>query len=113
MLEGIKLLEHYFPEDINATINSRLGTGNVERMTRYNDVYCMMGKGGNGLIIGSGFMNVSGITAFSYGPNFLIIAFKDLRLEVYSIDLKLIKTFKKFFPKPVTFLKLLSGPKGY
>lgn len=73
----------------------------------------MMGKGGNGLIIGSGFMNVSGITAFSYGPNFLIIAFKDLRLEVYSLDLKLIKTFKKFFTKPITYLKLLAVPKGY
>jgi hypothetical protein len=73
----------------------------------------MMGRNGNGLIIGNGFMNVSGITAFSYGPNFLIIAFKDLRLEVYSIDLKLIKSFKKFFTRPVTFLKLLSVPKGY
>lgn len=53
LLEGIKLLEHYFPEDINATIASRLGTGNVERMTRFNDSYCMMGKNGNGLVIGN------------------------------------------------------------
>jgi hypothetical protein len=44
MLEGIKLLENYFPEDINDTIRSRLGIGNVERMTRYNDIYCMLGK---------------------------------------------------------------------
>jgi len=58
-------------------------------------------------------MNVSGITAFSYGPNFLLIAFRDLRLEVYSLDLKLIKLFKKFFTRPITFLKLLSVPKGY
>ena len=58
-------------------------------------------------------MNVSGITAFSYGPNFLIIAFRDLRLEVYSLDLKLIKLFKKFFTRPITFLKLIMVPKGY
>jgi hypothetical protein len=58
-------------------------------------------------------MNLSQITAFSYGPNYLLIAFKDLRLDLYSLDLKLIKSFKKFFNRQATFLKLLSIPKGY
>ena len=40
----------------------------------------MMGKNGNGLIIGNNFLNISNITAFSYGPNYLIVAFQDLRL---------------------------------
>ncbi len=58
-------------------------------------------------------MNLNGISAYSYGPNYLLIAFKDLRLDLYSLDLKLIKSFKKFFNKSVSFLKLLSIPKGY
>lgn len=65
------------------------------------------------MVVGNGFMNVTGISAFSYGPNFLIIAFRDLRLEVYSLDLKLVKSFKKFFARPITLLKLLQVPKGY
>lgn len=73
----------------------------------------MMGRNGNGLIVGSQYMDISGISAFSYGPSYLLLAFKDLRLEVYALDLKLIKTFKKFFTRPATFLKLLFLPKGY
>jgi hypothetical protein len=72
-----------------------------------------MGKGGNGLVIGSQYLNLNGITAFSYGSGYLIIAFNDLRLDVYSEDLRLIKSFKKFFNKQTTFLKLLLVPKGY
>lgn len=73
----------------------------------------MMGKNGNGLLIGNQFLNISGITAFSYGPNYLLVAFRDLRLEVFSLELKQIKVFKKFFNRAVTFIKLLSVPKGY
>ena len=40
----------------------------------------MMGKGGNGLLIGDQLMEMRGITAFAYGPTHLIIAFDDLRL---------------------------------
>jgi hypothetical protein len=40
----------------------------------------MMGKGGNGLLIGDQLMEMRGITAFTYGPTHLIIAFDDLRL---------------------------------
>jgi len=42
-------------------------------MSRYNDLYCMMGKNGNGLLIGNQYLNMTGITAFSYGPNFLLV----------------------------------------
>jgi|LakMenEpi03Aug12_release.lakeMendotaPanAssembly.Ray.scaffolds.fasta_scaffold3132636_1 hypothetical protein len=49
-------------------------------MSRFKDVYCMMGKGGNGLLIGDQLMEMRGITAFTYGPTHLIIAFDDLRL---------------------------------
>ncbi len=51
----------------------------------------MMGKGGNGLLIGDYMMEIRGITAFAYGPNYLVIAYEDLRLEVYSMQMKLIK----------------------
>jgi len=73
----------------------------------------MMGKNGNGLIIGNKYMDLSGISSFSYGPNFLLISFRDLRLEVYSLDQKPIKSFKKFFNRPASFLKQLLVPKGY
>jgi hypothetical protein len=58
-------------------------------------------------------MNIKDISAYSYGPNYLLIAFKDLRLDVYSLELKLIKSFKKFFSRNTTLIKLLSIPKGY
>jgi hypothetical protein len=73
----------------------------------------MMGKDGNGLLINDTFMNVRGATAYSYGPNFLIIAFEDLRLEVYTMQLKLIKAFKNFSTRKISFLKILSVPKTY
>ena len=73
----------------------------------------MMGKSGNGLIIDDQFMNLRGATAFAYGPNYLIIAFEDLRLEIYNMQLKLIKTLKKFSLRKITFLKIVSTPKAF
>ena len=55
----------------------------------------MLGKDGNGLLINDTFMDIRGATAFAYGPTHLIIAFADLRIEVYSLQLKLIKVLKK------------------
>ena len=73
----------------------------------------MMGKGGNGLLIGDHLMQMRGITAFAYGPTHLIIAFDDLRLQIYTMQLKLVKVLKSFSPKRITFLKLLAVPKTY
>jgi len=57
-----------------------MGGRKIERMTRYKDSYCIMGKGGNGLLVGDNMLEFKGITAFAYGPNYLIIAYEDLRL---------------------------------
>ena len=73
----------------------------------------MLGKAGRGLIVGTEFMNVTNVSAYCYGPNYLLISYNDLMLEVYSLDLKLIKQFKKFSTRPLVYLKLLSIPKGY
>ena len=73
----------------------------------------MMGKNGNGLVIDDHFMDIRGATAFAYGPSFLIIAYEDLRLEVYNLQLKLIKTLKKFSLRKITFLKILNVPKTF
>lgn len=85
----------------------------IERMIRLRDNTCMLGKDGNGLLINDTFMDIRGATAFSYGPTFLIIAFADLRLEVYSLQLKLIKVLKNFSQKKISFLKILSVPKAF
>jgi hypothetical protein len=84
-------------------------------MIRYRDVFCMMGKGGNGLLVDDRFLDVRGATAFDYGPTYLLIAFEDYRLEVYNSNrqLKLIKTLKNFSKNKITFLKILSTPKTY
>ena len=82
-------------------------------MTRFKDVYCMMGKGGNGLLVGDNLMDMKGITAFAYGPTHLIVAFEDLRLEIYTMQLKLVKVLKNFSAKRINFLKLLAVPKTY
>lgn len=113
LLEGIKLFEHYFPEDINNKIRAKLTGRRIERMSRFKDVYCMMGKGGNGLLIGDYMMEVRGIIAFAYGPTYLVIAFDDLRLEVYTMQMKLVKVIKNFSLKPIIFLKILTVPKNY
>ena len=70
-----------------------------------------MGKGGQGLIVDDHFMNITGATAFAFGPHYLIIAFTDLRVEVYSLQLKLIKSLKKFSMRKITFLKILNTPR--
>lgn len=80
LLEGIKLIENYFPEDINTKIKNKLGGRSIERMSRFKDVYCMMGRGGHGLLVGDQLLDLRGITAFAYGPTYLLIAFEDLRL---------------------------------
>lgn len=82
-------------------------------MSRFKDIYCMMGKGGNGLLVGDHLLDLKGITAFAYGPTHLLIAFEDLRLEIYSMQLRLIKVLKNFSAKRITFLKLLAVPKTY
>jgi len=73
----------------------------------------MMGKGGNGLLVGDHLMDMKGITAFAYGPTHLIVAFEDLRLEIYTMQLKLVKVLKNFSAKRINFLKLLAVPKIY
>lgn len=85
----------------------------IEKMARYKDKYCMMGRGGNGLLVGDQMMEIKGITAFAYGPNYLIIAFEDLRLEIFNLQLKLIKVIKNFSTKKITYLKILTVPKTY
>lgn len=52
LLEGIKLLENYYPDDINDNIRFKMKGRIIERMARYKDKYCMMGQRGNGLLIG-------------------------------------------------------------
>ena len=90
-----------------------MGARGVERMVRYRDTTCLMGKGGHGLMVGDQLLDYKGITAYAYGPSFLMVAYEDLRLEVYTIQMRLIKTIKNFTPKRVTFLKILAVPKGY
>ncbi len=82
-------------------------------MNRYKDIYCMMGKGGNGLLIGESYLQVRGITSYCYGPGYFIVAYEDLRIDVYNMQLKLIKSLKNFTQKKITFLKILSVPTNY
>jgi hypothetical protein len=113
LLEGVKLLEHYEPDETNQRIRSKLPNSRIERMIRFRDVFCMMGKGGNGLLVDDQFMDVRGATAFDYGPMYLLVAFEDRRLEVYTSNrqLKLVKSLKNFSADKITFLKILSTPK--
>lgn len=113
MLEGVKFLEHFTPEDVNQLIQFKIPSRRIERMIKYRDNTCMLGINGNGLLINETFMDVKGVTAFAYGPTHLIIAFADLRLEVYTLQLKLIKAFKGFGQKKISFLKILSVPKSF
>lgn len=64
-------------------------------------------------MVGDHLLDLRGITAFAYGPTNLLVAFEDLRLEIYSMQLKLIKVLKNFTTKRITFMKLLAVPKGY
>jgi hypothetical protein len=82
-------------------------------MSRYRDTYCMLGKGGNGLLIGDNMLNVKGVSAYAYGPSNLVIAYEDRSLEVYDMSLQLIKAIKDFSQKPVRFVKILNVPKTF
>ena len=95
MLEGIKLLENYFPEETNSKIRNKL-KGRIERLSRHKDMYCVLGKGGKGMVVGDLYIDVRGVTAYCFGPNYFIIAYDDLRLDVYTIGMKLVKTIKNF-----------------
>ena len=65
------------------------------------------------MVVGDQFLDVRGVTAYCYGPNFFVIAYDDLRLDIYTIGLKLIKTLKNFTEKKITFLKILGTPSTY
>ena len=65
------------------------------------------------MVIGDTFMDIKGVTAYCYGPNYLVIAYEDLTLDVYTIGLKLIKSLKMFTNRKITFLKILSTPANY
>jgi hypothetical protein len=82
-------------------------------MIRYKDNSCILAKDGNGLFVNNIFLNIHGATAFSYGPNYLIIAYNDKRLEIYSMQLELIKEIRNFSEKKISFLKILTVPKTY
>ena len=113
MLQGVKLLEHYEPDDINHKIRNKLPHQRIQKMIRFKNNFCMMGKNGNGLMVDDHCMDIRGATAFAYGPSFLIVAYEDLRLEIYNLQLKLIKTLKKFSIRKITFLKILNVPKTF
>ena len=49
-------------------------------MSRFGNSYCMIGKNGDGMIIDDQFLDIRGATAFAYRPNYLIVAYEDLRL---------------------------------
>lgn len=49
-VEGVQLIECYFPEEINRKIEDSIHT-HIERIGRYNDKLCVMGRG-RGLLIG-------------------------------------------------------------
>lgn len=87
--------------------------GRIQRLSRFKDIYCVLGKGGKGMVIGDTFLDVRGVCAYCYGPKHLIIAYEDLRLEIYSIGLKLIKSLKNFTLHKIVFLKILSTPHSY
>ena len=83
-------------------------------MIKYKEHLCLLGKDGNGLLVDGVLMPIKGVSAFGIGPLHLIIAYDDLRLEVYSTQqLKLIKVFKNFSIKKINFLKILAVPKSF
>lgn len=82
-------------------------------MSKFKETYCLLGKGGNGLLIGDQTLDFKGITAYAYAPQYLIIAYEDLRLDIYSLQLKLIKSIKNFSTRRITYLKILTVPKNY
>jgi hypothetical protein len=71
-----------------------------------------MGRG-HGLLIGDRAIEANGITAFVYGPSYLITSAEDCTLSVYSLDLKLVKQFKEFTTQPITFIKIVKTPRDF
>ena len=65
------------------------------------------------MVVGETFLDVRGVTAYCYGPNFFVIAYDDLRLDVYTLGMKLIKTLKNFTERKITYLKLITTPSNY
>ena len=64
-------------------------------------------------MIGDRLMDVRGVTAYAYGPNYLVIAYESRTLEVYDMNLQLVKALKEFTPKKISFIKILNVPKTY
>jgi len=110
-VEGVQLIEGYFPEEINRKIEDSLHA-RIERIGRYNDKLCVMGKG-RGLMIGEKAIDASGITAFAYGPSYLLVASEGGTLSAYSADLKPLKQFREFSAQNITFLKLVRSSKDF
>ncbi len=48
------------------------------------------------MVVGDSYLDIRGVTAYCYGPNYFIIAYEDLRLDVYTMGLKLVKSIKNF-----------------
>ena len=65
------------------------------------------------MVVGETFLDVRGVTAYCYGPNFFVIAYDDLRLDVYTLGMKLIKTLKNFTERKITYLKLITTHPNY
>lgn len=51
MLEGVKILEHFTPDDVNQIIQFKIPSRRIFRMIKYRDNTCMLGTNGNGLLI--------------------------------------------------------------
>ena len=58
-------------------------------------------------------LDLKGITAYSYGPHYLVVAYENRTLEVYDMSLQLIKAIKDFSSKPIKFVKILNTPKTF
>lgn len=65
------------------------------------------------MVVGDLFLDVRGVTAYCFGPNYFLIAYDDLRLDVYTIGMKLVKTIKNFTERKITFLKIITTPPNY
>lgn len=65
------------------------------------------------MVVGDTFLDVRGVTAYCFGPNYFLIAYDDLRLDVYTTGMKLVKTLKNFSERKITFLKIITTPPNY
>lgn len=64
-------------------------------------------------MLGDRYMDVPGISAYAYGPDFLAIGFDNCSMTIYSMDLKPIKEFKNFSKKKLTMIRLLRVPRSF